>query len=94
MDEEKHRYLVKWREPDGVACEFSTASRHQALQIYVGVRKRLEDFGPASGAIVRIWHDGIEYFNEDAPERGSTRGMSCRQITGSVRPIPGERMMP
>lgn len=90
MAEELHNYLVTWPK-----AEAKFTNRHYALQSYVAMRKKLADFGPADQAIVRIFCDGVEYFNED--EKGPGRqihGGSARQLTGTVRPHLYEKQMP
>jgi hypothetical protein len=70
--------------------------RHSALQVYVAMRKHLNDFGPAESRLVKIFCNNVEYLNEDEswPPGPKDRGKSCRQITGAVRPYPWERHMP
>ena len=86
---EDRPYEVRWgSEASPVAAFYET--RHQALQAYVELRKKLRDFGPAETRMVRIFHTGIEYHHEDA----SGWGASPRQLHGSARPINGEVVLP
>lgn len=90
MTEEIHDYRVTWAK-----AEEKFTVRHYALQTYIAMRKQYADFGPANEAIVRIYCDGVEYFNEDEKGPGrAVHGGSARQLTGTVRPHLYEKQMP
>ena len=90
--EKPHSYRV-WVCDTG---DFETADRHYALQHYMAARKRLKDFsGNPAEYKVRMFCDGVEYFNDPSPDWGKSEvGLSIRNVAGTPKRPIGIRVMP